>query len=385
MANPPKPPVKHTSKTGQSEEAAPRAQAAVAQPAQNDVGDRIFGTGPLSTVVKALLGVIIGFLAGDLLLKQNLEAYLKEEAAINEAIDKANQDFESLATGIDDLFADRLFAIEQMNGQASASQFIRYIELYQIYYESVQNWNRRKGAIQERIRRLTNCSGLPPDSAVAQLVRTRFLDPLWSINADPAFKDADQVSGREFSGRKPDRYCPDVMLFDLRPDLKEQDGSKPFVSAFEALRYIHWLLVDNTRRNIVTCHFAARQIRERKLADCQAKDLGLAGEERGKAVSTCVRDAIIAYAAPKICPTDRYQEARADGSQEKGELGDVASRRITTVRYRIAIALEMLNQFREPHLIAACEEAKGFWSTLQNVDCRGRVAVRKARPATAGP
>lgn len=318
----------------------------------------LLGDTLVSRALQVLIAIALTFLISDLLLKQNFERYLAERTATAEAIREANIQFDSLILDVQNMFADRLYAAQIMNDLAAANNVGRFVTYYPTYYESVENWNQQKSGVETRIRAYTGCEGLNDDAPVARTIRADLLDPRWELNSAPRYANANHVSAVEFYTRtEGSRYCPDLLLFGAR-DSGSILNSDDLWSAFEALRVIHVLFVDNTRRNVTICSQAAESIRTRKLQECKPRVLTLFGRTATLGTRECIRASMLLYSEERLCPNPWYQD-----------LADIKLQRFSTIAYRVEAATRMLEHYRVSFVARACEDQRGFWSRFTGYDC----------------
>jgi hypothetical protein len=344
-----------------SEASTPPAKSKVAKTRQRGrrlSASPLLGDTLVSRSLQVLIAIALTFVISDLLLKQNYERYLTERTATAEAIREANIQFDGLILDIQNMFAERVYAAQIMNDLAAANNVSRFMSYYATYYTTVEQWNLQKNGVETRIRAYTGCDGTKDDSSIGLAIKADILNPTWELNAATRYQSANRVSAFEFYTRSDrTRYCPDVLLFGAR-ERTEITNTDDLWSAFEALRIIHGLFVDNTRRTVTLCSQAAEAIRTRKLHECTPRTLEFRGKSVTLGVRECLRASMFLYAEERLCPNPWYLD-----------LADIKLQRFATINYRIEVALRMLEHYRFSFVARACEDQRGFWSRLTGYNC----------------
>lgn len=301
-------------------------------------------------ILSSLVGIVVTFTVGDVLIKRNYEGYIKERSEFYRELEKAKSDFDQLLEDMNNLIAERRGAAQQLNRYAASGEVAEFIEYYSEYEKAVRAWNRDRKSVERRIIEYTDCTNVTATHPLSRKLEQIIVESKMVKNTGGGNKKVNRAKIDEYDSiNSVRRYCPNRMVFGHRG--KSKNNGKEFLSVYEVMTFVHHYYYISTKRDIVKCAMNTGKIMEFKIQECKAV---LDSEE----ISACIQNAVSSYSASELCTEDKF----------KG-LADIDNSRYDAIDYRWRLAERMLLIYREQFIVKRCDNARKFWARYLGWSC----------------
>ncbi len=305
--------------------------------------------GVAGRVVSSVIGILVTFAVGDLLIKRNYESYVKEKQAFLAASRDAKAHFDSVAARLNAVVAERRNAAQRLNLYAATHDVSGFSAGFEQYALSVKNWNETRLSLEREVNDLVACADDQMDPARKRSADEVLLDPTSTFNTKFVGKqDIVFITRADLDGEM--GYCPTKYVFSARTESATSDSGS-FETVFEVMRYMHKLYYDSVKRPVVRCAETINRILSVKIGEC-------ASLRAEKDIGDCLQDSIKRYSPKKICTKEKF-----------GGLASFHQGRFNVIDYRWGVAQELLAVQRSAYVRQACENARVFWGRYFDWSC----------------
>jgi hypothetical protein len=307
-------------------------------------------------VLPSLVGLLIGVVGGDLLIKRNVAEFDQQRSALRLSVQSAESDVRSAIGLVDELVGARHTAALRMNQLIAAGNVSGAVAYNEEYTDTVSEWNDKWVGLALSIQRVAQCDAAEaPNTPLSN-------DLIAARTSTTALRQSGNV---EHKAPISDNYCPDAALFSSRQATDAQifagDTASPFGSVFEVFRFMHAHFKRSVSPETLLCVRSAEALFQADFTRCGDGDSWMPSYW---STASCVAEIIRNDSPNRLCQSSAFGSSAAIGPA-----------RFQTIGFWWAQAKDALLAYRIPYMKKVCKESLAFWTERFGPSCEDPEAI----------